>query len=148
MVQGHGGQRPGAGRKQGKPKRATADLRTRYERILAREARELWRINNAHKRKRDRSPEPSKDDAEAALELNVRNLLRHAVKDPRVAMHLDERLCGRIPYSLGGGEDGDAPTLPAVLIPAGIYQAQFDDGKGALGFTRPAPPGGTGDGKK
>lgn len=122
LRRGHGGGwRPGAGRKPGKPDARTSGVRALYTRVVAKQARALWQAaKRAHAAGRGEDPgdAPPKDDAEAAAELIVKLLARGAMKgDGRCAIHLDERLHGRVPVAVehGGPGSGSGSGQPVTL---------------------------------
>ncbi len=95
----------------------TREERSLYEAAVARKARAI------HRRTGAAGPRPSSNDARAAAGFMVDILVTLAAKgDARAAIHLDERLHGRVKYQLEhGGIDGAAPipvqpTGPVELV--------------------------------
>jgi hypothetical protein len=62
----------------------------------------------------DRGPKPAKDDLAAAIDFVVQLNVKAALKgDGRAAIHLDERLLGRVKYQVEA-EHGSRPDAPVT----------------------------------
>lgn len=114
---GRGGKREGAGRKKGVPSAATLRERLMYAKHLAAQARSSWRAAQQKARKKEGpapGPAPSSDDLDAAVGYVVKLLTNAALRgDGRCAVHLDERLNGRVPVALQHGGPEGAPIAMA-----------------------------------
>jgi len=128
---GRGGYRPGAGRKKGQLNIASQSEREMFQAQVARRTRAIWRAARKQERKggEPAGPPPSNVDAEASVALIVSLLLRAAYKgDSRAAIHLDERLHGRVKYSIeqSGPDGGPIAILP---LSPGVYACETADGQ-------------------
>lgn len=108
-----GGVRPGAGRKPGSKGAITTFERELFVAEVAKRQRAAWRYARRMEAKGGdpAGPEPSRDDAKAAVAMVVSLLIRCATRgDGRAAIHLDERMHGRVKFEIAHGGIPDSPV--------------------------------------